>query len=272
MNKQELFSYIKDYSSIANKALGQNFLVDENVILKIVEALEIKKKDQILEIGAGLGSLSFFLSEKKSSLTLVDIDQRMSDFEKKLFANDKNVKVINRDILKVDLSKKNKIVGNLPYYLTSDILEYVLLNAIEATTMVFMVQKEAFNRLINPTTLETSPLSLLINYLFKKETILHVNKNAFIPRPKIDSTIFKLVRINSLNDEITSTYLLAKNLFKNKRKTILNNLALLLNNKEEASEILKASGYEIKTRPENLNFLDYLKINRILLINKQVIK
>lgn len=272
MDKQELFSYIKTYASLANKALGQNFLIDENVILKIVEALDIKKKDKVFEIGAGLGSLSYFLNEQKCSLTLVDIDKRMTDFEKKIFSNNKNVKIINRDILKINLTNENKIVGNLPYYLTSGILEYVLLNASGATLFVFMIQKEAYDRLINPNTLEISPLTLLIDYLFIKELIINVNKNAFLPRPKIDSVVFKLVRKIDLNENIVSSYLLAKKLFNNKRKTILNNLSSLLENKELASKILMECNCNLKARPENLNFLDYLKINHILLINKQVIK
>ena len=127
MNEKEFFENIKSYKLIANKSLGQNFLVNPAIAEKIVKLLEVNKGDYILEIGAGLGSLSYFLAKTGEKCQLIDVDKRMLTFLDDEFKNYKNVEVKRQNILKHKLDGFNKFIGNLPYYITSGIIEKLLL-------------------------------------------------------------------------------------------------------------------------------------------------
>ena len=147
MNEKEFFDEIKSYKLLANKSLGQNFLVNPDVARKIVDKAEINANDRVLEIGAGLGSLSYFLQKSPGFSELIDIDERMLMFLKEHFNECENIEIKRQNIMKYNLSGFTKIIGNLPYYITSGILEYVLLNAVNAKQLVFMTQKEVYQKL-----------------------------------------------------------------------------------------------------------------------------
>ena len=161
MNKEQFYNEIKSYKLLANKSLGQNFLIDPSVCEKIINSLSLKKEDNLLEIGAGLGSLSYFLIDKPSNNILIDIDERMLQFLNEHFSNYPNITVKRMNILKEDLSSYTKIVGNLPYYITSGIIEHILLNATNVQEVVLMVQKEVLVKLNSK---EISPLSMFLKY------------------------------------------------------------------------------------------------------------
>ena len=159
MNDKEFFESIKSYKLLANKSLGQNFLINPDIAKQIVRMLKIQAGDKVLEIGAGLGSLSYFLAKSPGKSDLIDIDERMLTFLSDQFKDFENVEVKRQNILKCNLEGYNKIIGNLPYYITSSIIEKLLLDGQNAELMVLMTQKEVFPKLLRA---YKSPLSLFL--------------------------------------------------------------------------------------------------------------
>ena len=261
MNEKEYFEKIKSYKLIANKSLGQNFLINSQVAEKIVSLLEIKEKDKVLEIGAGLGSLSYFLEKSPGFSELIDVDERMLMFLNEQFKDSKNIEVKRQNILKYDLSNFNKIIGNLPYYITSGIIEKLLLDAKNAEVMVLMTQKEVYPKLLKT---NKSPLSLFLNYLADISSPIDVGRNNFAPVPHVDSVVF-VIRPNEniKNKDNEKLFKVMKQLFLLRRKNILNNLTNLVKNKEKAREILKKMQIDTNKRPEELPiefYIDLLKL------------
>lgn len=260
MNKEQFFENIKSYKFLANKSLGQNFLIDFYTSSDIVDTLNIDKDDKVLEIGAGLGSLSFFLAQKEGDVTLIDVDENMVNSLKDNF---KNVVILRQNILKYDVSSFNKIIGNLPYYITSGIIEHLLLNAKSASIITLMVQKEVYLKLTNKK--EVSPLSLLLNYVSSISKGTLVNRNAFSPVPHVDSMYFSLFPNNNIkNEDNKELYSLICRLFLLRRKTILNNLTNITKDKNLSQEILDECLIKTNLRPEELTIDDYKKILKSL--------
>ena len=258
MNKEQFYNEIKSYKLLANKSLGQNFLIDPSVCEKIINLLSLKKEDNLLEIGAGLGSLSYFLIDKPSNNILIDIDERMLQFLNEHFSNYPNVTVKRMNILKEDLSSYTKIVGNLPYYITSGIIEHILLNATNVQEVVLMVQKEVLVKLNSK---EISPLSMFLKYVGSIQTLLNVSKNSFCPVPHVESAVFKFIpNENIKNENNKQLYKLITKLFLHRRKNILNNLNSLIANKEQAINLLNELNVEQNLRPEQLDIGFYIKL------------
>ncbi len=251
-SKEYVLSKLNEYSLFPKKKYGQNFLIDEKVVNKIVDALDINKDDVIYEIGPGLGALSESLANKNQPLFLFDIDENMVNHLKSAFKIFPHVHVIKEDFLKViDDGKVNKIIGNLPYYLTTPLIEHVLTN-FDIRTFVFMVQQEVESRLIaKRKTKEYGPLSILIDQCFKIERVCKVNKGAFYPVPHVDSVVFKISYIvNDINKKEYYSFL--KKLFAQRRKTIFNNLEPLLKSKELSLAILNDLNIPLNKRAEEL--------------------
>ena len=262
MSKTDFFENIKTYKYSANKSLGQNFLVDSNVCEKIVNELEVKESDTVLEIGAGLGSLSYYLVKTNAQTTLIDIDEQMLIALHNNFDKYDNVEVLRQNILKYDVSNFTKIIGNLPYYITSGIIEHLLLNAKNAETIVLMTQKEVLQKLL-PSSKEISPLTLLLNYVAELKPALNVSRNCFVPVPHVDSSVFKLIpNANIKNEENKEVYKLMCNIFLHRRKTILNCLTNIVKDKNVASDILKELNTSELLRPEQLNIEFYFSLKR----------
>ena len=263
MNKEEYFAKIKSYKYIANKSLGQNFLIDSNAAQNIVESLDANNDDKVLEIGGGLGSLSYFLNKKDINSVVIDVDDRMISYLHENLKESEHFVIKRENVLKCDLSSYTKIIGNLPYYITSGILEYVLLNAINANKFVFMVQKEVYQKLIDKK--EISPLNLLHRYVGEISSSLTVNRNSFTPVPHVDSCYFSFIpNTNIKNENNKDLYKLMVNLFLYRRKTILNSLTNLLKDKNLALDILNELKVDTLKRCEQLDINFYISLLNIL--------
>ena len=262
MNDKEFFESIKSYKLLANKSLGQNFLINPDIAKQIVRMLKIQAGDKVLEIGAGLGSLSYFLAKSPGKSDLIDIDERMLTFLSDQFKDFENVEVKRQNILKCNLEGYNKIIGNLPYYITSSIIEKLLLDGQNAELMVLMTQKEVFPKLLRA---HKSPLSLFLNYVAEISYPTDVNRNNFAPIPHVDSVVFTLKpNKNIKNPDNLRLYKTMKQLFLLRRKNILNNLANFVQNKEKAREILGKMGVDSNKRPEELPVEFYISLLKML--------
>lgn len=262
MNDKEYFEKVKSYKLIANKSLGQNFLINPQTAEKIVGLLNLKEGDKVLEIGAGLGSLSYFLAKSPAKSQLIDVDERMLMFLDEQFKDCKNIEVKRQNILKHDLTGFNKIIGNLPYYITSGIIEKLLLDAKDAKTSVLMTQKEVYPKLLSS---NKSPLSMFLNYVANISSPMDVGRNNFAPVPHVDSVVFVLTpNENIKNEDNLKLFRLMKQLFLLRRKNILNNLSNLVKNKEKAREILEKMGVNTNKRPEELPIEFYINLLKML--------
>lgn len=262
LDKTKYFDEVKSYKFIANKSLGQNFLVDEKAAEKIVEKLDINEDDTTLEIGAGLGSLSYFLVQKNGQKTLIDVDEKMLGFLHEKFKNIMDLTIKRENILKSDLTGFSKIIGNLPYYITSGIIEHIVLNAINAKKIVLMCQKEAYPKLTKE---HISPLSILLNYVSKISSPMNVSRNSFVPVPHVDSVVFELVPNENIKDPTNKeVYRLMCQLFLHRRKNLLNCLSNVCGSKDKAKEILNKVNLNENLRPEQLSIKEFQKIHHIL--------
>ena len=262
MNEKEYFEKVKSYKLIANKSLGQNFLINSQTANKIVSLLSLKEGDKVLEIGAGLGSLSYYLAKSPATVQLIDVDERMLMFLEEEFKDHTNVEVKRQNILKHNLLGFNKIIGNLPYYITSGIIEKLLLDAKDAETIVLMTQKEVYPKLLSS---NKSPLSLFLNYVANISSPINVGRNNFAPIPHVDSVVFVLTpNQNIKNKENEKLFNVMKQLFLLRRKNILNNLSNLVKNKEKAWEILEKMGIDANKRPEELPIEFYINLLKML--------
>lgn len=260
MNTEQYFETVKSYKLLANKSFGQNFLVNPKLAEKIVSELDVQKDDEVLEIGAGLGSLSYFLAKKPAKSELIDIDERMLTFLNEQFEENKNITVKRQNILKYDLGGFTKIIGNLPYYITSGIISHILLSAKNANKVVLMTQKEVYPKLLKSF---ASPLSLFLNYVAEISPAINVGRNNFQPVPHVDSVVFSLTpNKNIKNPENEKLFKLTNSMFLLRRKNILNNLTNVIHDKEKAKTILGKMGIDTNKRPEELDinfYIDLLK-------------
>ena len=286
MNLYEETKFLMNkYNIRANKNLGQNFLIDENVITTSIEKSNINEEDLVIEIGPGLGTLTKFLLEKAGRVICVELDKRMINILKERFFLYKNFEVINNDILKVDLNKiidenkqkynlKNaKIVANLPYYITTPIIMKLLENKINIESITVMIQKEVAERLSEiPGGKNTGAITYTVYYYGETEKILEVPKTAFIPEPSVTSEVIKInIRKEppvKVEDE-KSFLNLIKIAFLQRRKTLLNSLTNNgISNKEELTSILKSLDIDERIRSEKLTIEDFANISNLLNKNR----
>ena len=254
------------------KKFGQNFLQDNNIIEKIVRTANIEPNSLVIEIGPGSGALTSYLT--KESLTIsYEIDTELKDLLDNKFGNNENSVIIFDDFLnrnvKDDLKeyKYNKlyVVANLPYYITTPIIEGLINQKLDIEKMVLMVQKEVGDRFTSkPKTKDYSSITVFLNYFFdiKKEFI--VSKNAFYPKPNVDSMIISLnkkkERIISSNEDLF--FKLVRDSFQFKRKTLKNNLKEY--DWEKIYSLLKKKGYSETVRAEQIDLNTYIELSNIL--------
>jgi len=246
-----------------DKDYGQNFLIDSKIAEEIVSKLELQQNDNVLEIGPGLGSLTHFISGN-CKLDVCDIDLRMINFLKGAY---ENITFINEDIRKVDVSYYNKIIGNLPYNITTELVTYLLMNAKNCKRMVLMCQQEAFARFFDQQGGNYGPVGVLIHLLGNSKSFLTAKPGAFYPAPKCNSSVFTFEYFENVDRELMiKVYKMTKCLFLNRRKTILNNLRNYGKDSETANMVLKSLNILPNKRPEEISPKQYLEMYN--LINK----
>lgn len=252
------------------KWYSQNFLTDSEIVKKAVDALFFKECEEVIEIGPGLGALTEEVVNRNVKLTAFEIDTIMVKHLESYFARRSNFSVREGDFMKANLSdfknKKIGVISNLPYNLTTPIIEKILLEDIYLTNFVFMVQKEVSGRIFAKIgTKEYSPLSIMFEYLGKVETIVKVTKDKFIPAPNVDSVILRLsVDVDRDFSFEKKLFKLLNGCFAMRRKTLLNNLTAYLHNKDKALEIMNNLKLALTIRPEQVSLHQFIDICKAL--------
>ena len=279
---------MKKYGIKANKNLGQNFLVDENIVNQIVEKSQIDNEDLVIEIGPGLGTLTQKLLEKAGKVISVELDTNMIKILQERFKLYPNFELIHSDILKLNLKeiidkekdnkkiKKAKIVANLPYYITTPIIMKLLEEKLDLETITVMVQKEVADRLtVIPGNKNTGAITYSVYYYSEAESIIDVNKDSFIPKPEVDSKVIqfkirKLPAVETNNEK--EMFKIIKNAFTQKRKTLINALVNtnIVENKQIGLNILNKLNIKDNIRAEELTLEDFAKITELIIENKSV--
>ncbi|MBI2619370.1 MAG: ribosomal RNA small subunit methyltransferase A [Ignavibacteriales bacterium] len=252
---------------IARKSLGQNFLRDDNVARNILDRLQLHHDDLLLEVGTGTGALTKHLAGKVERLLGVEIDQRAAETMRGRFGE--SVQVVQGDILSISLAeitarfgKKVRVVGNIPYYITSEILFWIYDQRDHVRDATLMMQLEVARRLTaSPRTKDYGILSVLTQLYGSPELLFKVSRNSFYPRPNVDSAVVRL----TIKDHVAAhNELLLRNIvrstFGKRRKTILNGLKYM----GFHEETLKTLPFDLRKRPEELGAADFLTLSGLL--------
>lgn len=281
-NPTNTIAILQKYHFNFQKKFGQNFLIDANILEKIISAADVTNEDCVLEIGPGIGTMTQYLCENAREVIAVEIDKKLIPIlrEDTLSSYD-NVTIINEDILKMDLNaivqerndgKPIKVVANLPYYITTPIIMGLFEKHVPLESITIMVQKEVAQRMqVGTGTKDYGALSLAVQYYAKPETIMTVPASCFMPRPNVDSTVMKLTRydkpsVSVKNEEKMFDIIHAA--FNQRRKTLvnsLNNAAGLNIKKEETLTALETMGLPATIRGEALSLLQFAQLTNLLI-------
>lgn len=274
---------MKKYGIKANKSLGQNFLINTEVVESIVNSSEISKDDMVIEIGPGLGTLTKYLLEKAGKVLCIELDTRMIKILNERFSIYDNFEIINEDVLKVNLNetikenKRNgkiknvKIVANLPYYITTPIIMKLLEDKLDIKSITVMIQKEVADRLIEtPGGKDTGAITYSVYYYCKSEKIMEVPNSSFIPEPEVISEVIKMTLRDEPAVKIENPkimFMIIKSAFMQRRKTLLNALTntKVFLSKEEGLEILRKLNLGENARAENLSIQDFANIAQAII-------
>lgn len=267
--REETEFLLNKYKLKANKSLGQNFLINQQIIDDIVKVANVNEDDLIIEIGPGLGSLTSKLADNAKKVVAIELDQNMIEILKERFSLYKNVEIIYGDIMKVDLKeiigeeKNVKIVANLPYYITTPIVMKLLEENLKMKSITVMVQKEVGERFCAiPGGKEYGAITVSINYYSDPKIVLDVPKDNFNPIPEVDSCVVQL-KLKKNHIELKDKKLffrLIKIAFSQRRKNIGNSLTGIGMTKQEVKEMLEALSLDINLRAENLSINQYAQI------------
>lgn len=255
------------------KSLGQNFLIDKNFVDKIIDIADIENEN-VLEIGPGIGTITYEMAKTAKKVLAVEIDENLIPILKQNLEEFSNVKVINQDILKVDLKKlieeefdnqSFKVVSNLPYYITTPIIELLITSNFPCQDMTIMVQKEVAQRMVaSANDKDYSSLSVFVKFYSDAKILVNLPKTVFMPQPKIDSSILNLkLRIYDEKVDQKKLFNLVRAGFNKRRKTILNSLSDVAS-KEDLKIAFEKTGLRENLRAENLSLDDFIKLADIL--------
>lgn len=261
------------YNFNFKKSLGQNFLIDKNFVDKIVDAAAIENQN-VLEIGPGIGTITYEMAKQAKKVVAIEIDQSLIPILDENLEEFANAKVINQDILKTDLKKlveeefngeNFKVVSNLPYYITTPIIELLITTGLPCDDMTIMVQKEVAERMVaGESDKEYSSLSVFIKFYTEAEVITNLPKSVFMPQPKIDSTILNLkLRIYDENVNQDLLFKLVRAGFNKRRKTILNSMSDVIE-KDRLKEAFAKVNLAENLRAENLSIDDFINLTNEL--------
>lgn len=267
------------YGFKLSKSLGQNFLTDKNIIDRIIEGAGIGPEDLVIEIGPGIGVITSEAAETAKKVIAVEIDKNLIPILKETLADRDNVEIVNQDILKTDVNKLIedcskgegdfsgfKIIGNLPYYITTPIIMKLLEDGVKADSITIMMQKEVADRIkAAPGTKAYGALSVAVQYYCTVEAVVNVPKDVFVPQPKVDSTVLKLEIREEKPVELKDRevfFSCVKAGFGQRRKTLLNSLMGVKNiTKEAVRESLEAAGIDPSRRAETLDLEEFANLS-----------
>lgn len=276
---------LKKYNFSFQKKYGQNFLVDTNILEKIVEVSGITKQDCVLEIGPGIGTMTQYLAENAREVVAVEIDRALIPILKDTLSAYDNVDIINEDILKANIRRiaeeKNggrpfKVVANLPYYITTPIIMGLFESGVALESITVMVQKEVAERMtVGPGTKDYGALSLAVQYYCKPEVMMQVSPSCFLPKPSVGSAVIRLTRYKDAPvrvKEERQMFAIIRASFNQRRKTLVNglsNAAELQMTKQDVSEALERMGLPPAVRGETLTLAQFAELSDILTEKRQ---
>lgn len=284
-NPTNTIAVLNRYGFDFKKKFGQNFLIDENVVEKIVREAGVTKDDFVVEVGPGIGTMTQILCENAREVVAVEIDKKLIPIltEDTLSYYD-NVTVINEDILKLDIKKladeKNegrpiKVVANLPYYITTPIIMGLFESHVPLDSITIMVQKEVADRMqCGPGTKDYGALSLAVQFYAKPKVVLNVPASCFMPRPNVDSAVIRLERFKTPPVDVKNEHLMFKIIrasFNQRRKTMMNsvgNSGEVNVSKEELLKALEQCGFSATIRGEALTLEQFAALTNAIINNR----
>lgn len=280
-NPTNTIALLKKYNFHFQKKFGQNFLIDANILEKIIKEAEITKDDCVLEIGPGIGTMTQYLAENAREVIAVEIDKNLIPILEDTLSAYNNVTVMNKDILKVDINKlteeKNggkpiKVVANLPYYITTPIIMGLFESQVPLDSITIMVQKEVADRMqVGPGTKDYGALSLAVQFYAKPEIVLSVPPSCFMPKPNVGSAVIRLIRhkekpVNPKDENFM--FALVRASFNQRRKTLVNSLVNAGNlavTKDRVMEALEKMEMSATIRGEALTLAQFAKLSDLLM-------
>lgn len=279
-NPKKTIEVIQKFNFGFQKKFGQNFLIDDHVLTKIMDGANVTKDDFVLEIGPGIGTMTQYLAERARKVLAVEIDTKLLPILQETLADYDNVEVLNHDILKVDINaianqyndgKPIKVVANLPYYITTPIIMGLFESGVPIDNITVMVQKEVADRMqVGPGTKDYGALSLAVQYYAEPYIIANVPPNCFIPRPNVGSAVIRLTRHTeppvTVQDE-KLMFRIIRASFNQRRKTLqngLNNASDLSFTKEQIVEAIESIGLKPTVRGEALTLEQFAKLSDAL--------
>ena len=258
------------------KRWGQNFLCDRNVLDRISGAALLEPKEQVLEIGAGLGALTRSLADSASYVTAVEIDRLLEPILRETLADKPNVRVVYDDFLKVDLPAllddafgvdSGVVVANIPYYITTPILERLLEHKRRIKRIILLVQHEFAQRMVaSPGTKAFGAMSIFAQYHARVEIVMTVSRNCFLPSPEVDSAVIRLTPVTPGTVEVKDEsrfFKVVRSAFQQRRKTLSNTLVSggVLHSRKSAESVLSAAGIDPTRRGETLSLEEFARLS-----------
>ena len=279
-NPTNTLAIINKYDFIFQKKYGQNFLIDDNIVEKIVREAGVTKDDFVLEIGPGIGTMTQVLCAHAREVVAVEIDDKLIPILKETLGEFDNVSVIHNDILKVDIAalakernggKPIKVVANLPYYITTPIIMGLFECKVPIDSITIMVQKEVADRMqVGPGTKDYGALSLAVQYYAKPEIVVNVPPTCFMPRPNVGSAVIRLVRHENVPVDVKDEKLMFKIIrasFNQRRKTLANGLSNSSEihlSKEVITTSIEKLGRGPSIRGEALTLSEFAELSNII--------
>lgn len=273
LTKRELVKIFSEYDFKPLKRFGENYLIDGNIKDKIITEAGLSKDDTVLEIGPGLGALTIDLAMSGAKIFAVEKDRKAFEILKDLAGEDfPNLEIYNSDILEFDIkpiaSKKIKVVGNLPYYITTPIIEYLIANRIFIKSILAVMQKEVAKRLLaKPGADDYGSLSCFVQYYTKPAYIYTIKRTSFYPVPEVDSSLIRLDVLQKPSVTVKGEerfFKIVRGAFNQRRKSLVNSLsreAVLNIPKEDLMKILDRAGIDPSSRPESLSLSEFAAIS-----------